>query len=327
MSEPLTLIRVAYYHRREISPMAKADSASDQTEVLLLSVKGDVRDAIQRTLGAHFHSQTGAVRENIEDLTSEAMLLLTRKLREHGDAASELIQNFRAYAVTVASNVCHSYLRRRYPAWTRLKNQIRYVATHDPQLELRAQNGVSFCVLKQDVLRVAPDADLRQLPLPDLVKATIQQAGRLLELNELVRAIAEIQGIHDGGPAAAKTDVLHDPGDARAAAGPEEISFLRKVWEQVQQLPMRQRIALLLNLRDGQGHGMLPLFPITGTASMDQIAAVIGIGADELAALWNRLPVEDSQIARRLGITRQQVINLRKAARARLSRRLAGESF
>jgi hypothetical protein len=44
--------------------------------------------------------------------------------------------------------------------------------------------------------------------------------------------------------------------------------------------------------------------------------------AEELARMWNDLPIDDMRIATRLGIKRQQVINLRKAARARLARRL-----
>jgi DNA-directed RNA polymerase specialized sigma subunit len=38
--------------------------------------------------------------------------------------------------------------------------------------------------------------------------------------------------------------------------------------------------------------------------------------------LWRRLPVSDLEIAERLGVTRQQVINLRQAARQRLARGL-----
>jgi len=43
---------------------------------------------------------------------------------------------------------------------------------------------------------------------------------------------------------------------------------------------------------------------------------------EALAELWNSLPLDDHAIAARLGITRQQVINLRRAARERLARRL-----
>jgi hypothetical protein len=37
--------------------------------------------------------------------------------------------------------------------------------------------------------------------------------------------------------------------------------------------------------------------------------------------LWNRLPLEDNEIAARLNLERQQVINLRSTAREKLERR------
>jgi hypothetical protein len=43
---------------------------------------------------------------------------------------------------------------------------------------------------------------------------------------------------------------------------------------------------------------------------------------ERLASLWNDLPIEDVEIAEHLGVTRQQVINLRKVARERLARRM-----
>ena len=48
----------------------------------------------------------------------------------------------------------------------------------------------------------------------------------------------------------------------------------------------------------------------------------MGVPEDRFAELWNDLPLEDSAIAQLLGITRQQVINLRKTARERLARRM-----
>ena len=47
---------------------------------------------------------------------------------------------------------------------------------------------------------------------------------------------------------------------------------------------------------------------------------------EEFAALWNELPLADNAVAARLGCTRQQVINLRMAARKRLGHRLEGAS-
>jgi hypothetical protein len=45
---------------------------------------------------------------------------------------------------------------------------------------------------------------------------------------------------------------------------------------------------------------------------------------EQLAELWNDLPLEDSKIAELLQQTRQQIINARHSARRRLARRLKG---
>ncbi len=99
---------------------------------------------------------------------------------------------------------------------------------------------------------------------------------------------------------------------------------LRRLWRELLQLPVRQRAALLLNLRDAEGHGMIATLPLTGVATMREIAAALEMPAVEFAALWRDLPLEDRRIAELLAITRQQVINLRKCARERLARRLRG---
>jgi hypothetical protein len=66
------------------------------------------------------------------------------------------------------------------------------------------------------------------------------------------------------------------------------------------------------------------LFPVTGIASVRQIAAALELTAEKFAAIWNELPLEDARIAELLGVTRQQVINARKSGRERLARRLKG---
>ncbi|HEX8116984.1 MAG TPA: hypothetical protein VF521_06915, partial [Pyrinomonadaceae bacterium] len=104
----------------------------------------------------------------------------------------------------------------------------------------------------------------------------------------------------------------------------EKRIFLQRLWEELQQLPPNQRAALLLNLKDAGGFGCITLFPATGVASLRQLADALGMSAEELARLWNELPIEDARIAGLLGLTRQQVINARKSARERLARRLKG---
>ena len=97
---------------------------------------------------------------------------------------------------------------------------------------------------------------------------------------------------------------------------------LERLWGEILQLPARQRAALLLNLRDDEGRGMIELWPQTGIAQMAELARALDLTESALRELWPTLPRDDQWIAERLGITRRQVINLRKCARERLARRL-----
>ena len=65
------------------------------------------------------------------------------------------------------------------------------------------------------------------------------------------------------------------------------------------------------------------LIVLTGIALFDDLAAVLEMSPEALAAIWNDLPLDDLRIASMLQVTRQQVINLRKSARQRLERRMS----
>ena len=159
--------------------------------------------------------------------------------------------------------------------------------------------------------------------------AILRWAGGPLLLDELAELVGRLLGLVDEPAPRARTDedapsvpvdiVDSMPSALTALTDREELEAL--VGE-IEQLPVRQRHALLLNLRDADGHGVIFMLPFTGLVTMRGIAEVLEMPAPELAALWRALPLDDAAIAMRLGITRQQVINLRKSARARLGRRL-----
>jgi hypothetical protein len=97
---------------------------------------------------------------------------------------------------------------------------------------------------------------------------------------------------------------------------------VRDLWWQIRELPPMQRKALLLNLRYGGELDALPVLLLSGIAGLADIASVLEMSERELAAIWNELPWDDHRIAALLDVTRQQVVNLRKSARARLQRRM-----
>jgi hypothetical protein len=101
---------------------------------------------------------------------------------------------------------------------------------------------------------------------------------------------------------------------------------LQLLWSEVRLLPRPQRVALLFSLRDDGGEELLSLLSIIAVATVAEIAAILEIPEGELAIIGEALPWGDERIAEFLGLTRQQVANLRKAARARLARRLRGRT-
>ena len=154
-------------------------------------------------------------------------------------------------------------------------------------------------------------------------------AGGPVELDDLVSIVAALHGISERTDSLDAVDEEGRRGyenlkDERADVGQQAVQrdHLRRVWEEICQLPAPQRVALLLNLKDDNGNCVTTLLPVAGVASVRQIAKVLEIPPEEFYRLWGDLPLDDATIANLLGLARQQVINLRKSARERLARRM-----
>jgi DNA-directed RNA polymerase specialized sigma24 family protein len=114
-----------------------------------------------------------------------------------------------------------------------------------------------------------------------------------------------------------REDVLppsSDDVESEAIAALSDEQFRAQLWREICDLPPRQRAALLLGM---ERDDLLLL-----TESVTQIAAASALPLAEFADLWRNLPLTDSMIAERLGVTSLQVSNLRKCARERLARRM-----
>ena len=144
--------------------------------------------------------------------------------------------------------------------------------------------------------------------------------------HELVLYVMRVCGVKerfeigDEGSGSSGFENLLSDQRPRADAVLESVSRLRQIWLEVLRLPVRHRKAVLLNLKDPNGDSLIAVLPASGTATIREIAAALEMPAEELAAIWNSLPWVDLHIAECMGITRQQVINLRQSARARFAR-------
>jgi hypothetical protein len=161
--------------------------------------------------------------------------------------------------------------------------------------------------------------------LPDLIGEILSTASGPLELSDLTTLAAHALGITDRTESVDDhSEFLLDPA-VRFAHSAELKDRLTWLWNEVRQLPLLQRIALLLNLGAGNGsNGEATLCAIADLriATFGALAAILEMTEAELANIWNRVPLPDNEIAARLQLDRQQVINLRASARQRLVRRM-----
>lgn len=273
--------------------------------------------------------------EDVEDVIGDATVVMVDRLgelRRTPDAPP--IASLLDYTATVAHNACAHQLRRRHPERARLKNRLRYVLGHRSALAVWDVSGVgTVCGLAawkageptadaREALERTAAFDPRALDSADALAARVETLLRSLggpvELDALVGVLARLCGID----APREVAVEHAP--AAQPSREEAIDRRRaveRVWLELAELPVRQRVAMLLSLRDASGASVLWIFPVLGVASIRRIAQVLGWSDAELADVWGRLPLDDNALAARLECTRQQVINLRQAARKRLAHR------
>jgi len=335
-------------------PFLRADSEVESEPILTRLLDEQASPLIKTIIRSKLHT-FATVDDRLqwqddEDIYEEVVTSLIERLRTcKSGSASDAIQDFRSYVAVVTYNACHEYLRSKYPQRWRLKNRLRYLLTHQPDLSLwQNSDGEWLCgfatwstdatirpvgvgVLRQliedpqKLELTGGQSEIQRARLPKLLEAVFRKLDSPVELEALVSTVAELQGIKDL-PFVTNSDSepfaeLRSLSQAKFATEMEDRSYLLSLWSEIVQLPLGQRAALLLNLRDLHD-GVIMLLPLTGVATIRQIAEVVAIPIDEFAQLWNQLPLDDTAVAERLGVTRQQVINLRKSARARLSRRM-----
>lgn len=323
-----------------------SDEQVDEILSQLIAVHAEpvIKGVIRFKLRLSSFSETQ--RADADDIYQEVVLQLIAQLQRFRTLPDgNPITDVRGMAAVIAHRTCARWMRRQFPERHALKNRLHYLLTRQRGLALwqdsEGKQLAGFAVWQQQFQTTRSLPEIEKLPphiralksdkpqqLAELIASLFNYLGGPIEFDELVGGIAALQGISDQ-----PIESLADDEDASfepAAAEPdpawrvEKKFFLQRLWDELQQLPLNQRIALLLNLKDASGFGAITLFPATGIATMRQLAATLEISADELAQMWNDLPFEDSRIAELTGLTRQQVINTRKSGRERLARRLKG---
>jgi RNA polymerase sigma factor (sigma-70 family) len=301
----------------------------------------------------HFNIHRSLDRAEFEDIGQDVLVQVLaelRKFREQPEAHP--ISDVRGLAAVIAHRACARWIRRRFPARHAFKNRLHYLLTKHPDFAVWPDEKrilmAGFAVWRDRTRAAAPErltslsaderlcariaslaASGKQVDAGAILAAVFDRLGGPVEFDRLVGALADSANLPD--EPAELTDQIENADALTRATGETDLAwqvekriFLQRLWEEIRELPRNQRVALLLNLKDSAGRGCIELFPAAGIATVRHVAAALEIGAEDFAALWNDLPLDDARIAELLDLKRQQVINLRKSARERLTRRLRG---
>ena len=284
-----------------------------------------------------------------EDIYNDAIVRLLARLKEFkAKPQQKAISNLRSYVAVIAYNSCYRHLRRTYPQRHILNNRLRYLLTRQSGFALwegaNKELTCGFAVWQTTRRKTVETEKIQQLNADprivmesgllstgalqakpaDVLAAIFNYAECPLKLDELVNIVARLWGIKDQE---SSLEVEEETGglankQADFTVELDRQEYLKKLWTEIVALPVSQRAALLLNLKDAEGRGCIELFHLAGVATIKNVGEALDVPLTEFAALWNELPLDDLTIAQRLGLTRQQVINLRKSARERLARRM-----
>ena len=326
-------------------------SESSLSELITTHLRPVIETVIRYKL--HFNIHRALDRAEFEDIAQDVLvqvLAAVRKFRQKPEAHP--ISDVCGLAAVIAHRACARWMRRYFPARHAFKNRLHYLLTkrtdfaiwrnekRELMAGLAAWKRQKQAASPERLTSLSADDPLRarigvlatggkQVNAGAILSAVFDRLGGPIEFDELVRALAEIANISD--EPAELTDQFENATALTRASGETDLAwqvekriFLQRLWEEIRELPRNQRVALLLNLKDATGRGCIALFPVAGIATVRQLAAALEIRAEDFAALWNELPLDDARIAELLNVERQQVINLRKSARERLTRRLRG---
>lgn len=308
-----------------------------------------VAASVKRRLG-YFGSKGGAGVERPREVQATevygwACARLVARLRtlwEQGgrsDTGAPVIGNLARYVDAAVANGCRDY-RSRHSAWRSLHLRTEQVLRRSHELtswvlgdgetaaglaawEHRGSNPVrceTWFASREKLLRLAPWGDVHSVPFPELVVGVVRRLGGPVRLEDLLALLAALLEIQDPlietasshGEGEDPLEGVADPyTDVEATVLDRE--FLGRVWKEMIGLPYRWRAALLL----GSGE-LASLLYLTRTAGLSQLAAALRMAPEELADLWNGLPLSEDVLADRLGITAGSVRNYRSWALKRL---------
>lgn len=337
-------------------PFLHASGKEEETAALEALLSEHARPLATRILRPRLRAYAGKNPNwllDLEDLVSEVILRLLRRVSEFKALPSpQTLADFGRYTVATTLNTFHSYLRKRYPGRWALKNKLRYILTHQKGFALwegsdfhwlagftawKAQKQEPCSYGKIQELRRNSSSlagagivydETRDTNPAEFLAVILEWAGAPVEFDDLVSIASDLWFVREEAALSERSyapayriELAEDPRED-VELKVEQRLHLKSLWQAIKQLPVNQRRALLLNLADAQGRDMITLIVYIRIADVSEVMETLEMEAAAFGEIWQDLPLRDNQIAASLGLSRQQVINLRSSARRTLRRHL-----
>ena len=244
-----------------------------------------IRGVLRQKLRVSLEASDGSLQnQDALDLAQSIRALLLSELGKlKANPGERVIADFRQYVAVKAYSACADYFRQKHPHRWRLKNALRYQLKQDSRFTIGEDaQGRWVCGLThwtaEPTQRSVGCADARtffpegtalvqQLPLNELLEKILTEAGGPLALDQLVGIVAGIkdhpQESYDQDQALIESLFNPAPGMDSVL---EQHLYLSTLWEEVCSLPVLQRSALLLNLRDANSDSVIAFVPYLGIA-------------------------------------------------------------
>src|SRR6185369_14741841 len=303
-----------------LGPFLAATSESTSDDLLRSIIDEHAEPIIQKILRSKLRvSLNGRGTQKNQDALEIAgdlrasIISTLRALRQNPNKTA--IANFSDFVAIKTYSACADYFREKHPQRWRLKNLLRRRLRQNPRFALwqgedkRWYAGFSGSqetgskAEAPDVSESIPhptDGRLSaaQMKTDEFLEDLFERSGRPIVFDEVVKIAAETWHIHD--PPAESIDAgAYDRDEQFRSSEPrvdlvlEQRLFFEQVWFEVCQLPVLQRAALLLNLRDSRDGGMISFLPFLGVASKEELARLLEMPYADFQKLWNELPLDD----------------------------------
>lgn len=331
-----------------LMPFLSAESEIDAENCLNRLFEETIIPQIRKVLALYF---TLSMDEK-DEIQSDAQTRVLGKLRILRESVSlettltKPIKNVSAYISTVAVNCRKDFIVCQKPEWRRTEHRLSRLKdeedcdwcffTDDEDNKLVGLKSKSAKRSQDDFEEIVSRVREQHpnhlfLRIQELAPIILEIVDGALTKNELIKAILEITEsaqFEEIEIPEEMREYLKDNKNDELVANRQDRE-LRRILEEIKQIPANQRKVLLLSLKESRNVEAVSLLLKKRIATIKEIAAALELSLEKFSEIFAKLPMSSSEIADFLSIEdgakmtkEQKVNNLRRIARDLLRRRL-----